>query len=563
MEPEEDCILDTLESFFARQFEIFVDEASIIRVFFDGAVAFVTEQLVTHFSWLFNSDVVDPDPDDPTPHEIRIVAENDNGSTERVVSEVITQNPITVPPHIISKSPEQDSISDVLGGSNIRTFDVTIDHPATIIFTIDGQEKRRFRAVESATWECNFFSYSGGMHTVVVSAVNSIGSDSFTWSWEIFENLVVNKINPLTDSLVSSRMNNDPPVITVQANLPALLELKVDDDTVDTKEAIQGDTNVTFEQSPDFIAYMKDASHLGEHTVSIIAKSDGVTSDPVTWQWTLIIGIDQAAIEFEARYYDDLQSKKYVILGYEFEARMNDLPFHDESSFSDEGDYKLLIPSHAYLYEDHDQKKGAIFFQRDFSEDSIHKFIASTAYMWDSDGGSRCNEPEDPPDPCWIDPDGIAQYGCMKLTCDLVHTMRLDLRDRSVLKACATDDQGVWRCIRKLPVTSGELIVNIDFQSEIQWTYDENGELPFPLADMSGNEIVLTRVRAIGPGEIEDYYRPNICLKLRYSSDDNPLEPNSRNPQQGQFGARIQWTRREVPGSPGEEEFVLNFGIIQ
>ena len=357
-EPEEDCILDTILSIFERPFEYITNVAATFAVWVNGAINFRIDIATTVLSWIFDSSTTVFETGD---NIIRIVAQNSAGTTEKIIHVVIMDTPITSAPHIIATIPDQQYVPDVKGGSNTRSFGVTVDQPATIIFSVDCHEKRRHCAVTSATWECNFSAYSAKTYSVVVSAVNTNGSNSFTWSWEIFENLVVTKINPATDDLGSSRMNNDSPVITVQANLPALLELKVDDDTVDTKEAIQGDTNVTFEQSPDFIAYMKDASHLGEHTVSIIAKSDGVTSDPVTWQWTLIIGIDQAAIEFEARYYDDLQSKKYVILGYEFEARMNDLPFHDESSFSDEGDYKLLIPSHAYLYEDHDQKKGAIF----------------------------------------------------------------------------------------------------------------------------------------------------------------------------------------------------------
>jgi hypothetical protein len=443
-----------------------------------------------------------------------------------------------------------------------------------------------------------------GEYVVSVAATNTNGSGQNHWDWNVKEclsegatkcvgydlfeclngrwtlkkanavqcgypaTLTVAKVSPTTDTLGLYRMNDHPPVLTVQVNQPALLTVKVDDVVVAARTVTQADTDVTFELFPGFIAYMKVASHLGTHTVSIIAENSNGISDPVTWQWTLIVGIDQAAIEFEA-------SQNYVILGYEFEARIGDMPFFDASSFSSPGDHKLLIPSHAYTSEDHAMKKGAIAFYRDFWENSIHRFIAFTSYMWDSDGGSRCNEPDDPPNPCWIDPDGRAQYDCMKLTCDMTHTMRLDLRDRSVLKVCAIDDQGVWRCVRKLPVTSDESIVNIDFMSEIQWIYGQDGELPFAAADPSDNKIILTWIRIKKENGDEITVKPNICLKLRYSSNENPLDPNPQNPQQGQFGARILWTRREVQGSPVKEpyggpeanlqgeEFILNFGIVR
>ncbi|WP_292364572.1 MULTISPECIES: hypothetical protein [unclassified Methanoculleus] len=522
-------------------------------------------------------------------HTVRVVAQNANGSGE----DYWTWNIFVTPPTIYLVDPAESEVTDPVNAS--RLFTARSNQYAIIRFYLDGQLKQE---TPVPTQNASYFHEAAplGEHVVSVVATNSNGSGQNHWDWNVKEcfsegatkcvgydlfecingrwtlkeaNAVqcgypasptVTKVSPTTDTLGLYRMNDNPPVLTVQVNQPALLTLKVDDVVVDMRTVAQVDTDVTFEQCPDFIAYMKVASHLGTHTVSIIAENGNGISDPVTWQWTLIVGIDQAAIEFEAM-------PNYIILGYEFEARMSDMPFFDASSFSSPGDHKLLIPSHAYTNEDHTMKKGAIAFHRDFWENSVHRFIAFTAYMWDSDGGSRCNEPDDPPNPCWIDPDGRAQYGCMKLTCNMTHTMRLDLRDRSVLKACATDDQGVWRCVRKLPVTSDESIVNIDFMSEIQWIYGQNGELPFPTADLSDNEIVLTwiRVKKIDEPESEQEktLRPNICLKLRYSSDEYPLEPNPYNPQQGTFGARLIWTRREVQGSPGEEEFVLNFGITQ
>ena len=515
MEPEEDCILDTLESFFARQFEIFVDEASIIRVFFDGAVAFVTEQLVTHFSWLFNSDVVDPDPDDPTPHEIRIVAENDNGSTERVVSEVITRNSSTSSPQITAKSPDQQAISNVLGVTNTRTFEVSLDQPATITFSVDGQEKRRFRAVESATWECNFSAYSARTYSVVVSAVNTNGSDSFTWSWEI-ENLVVTKINPVTDNLGSSRLYFDPPIITVQVNLPALLKLRVDDEIVDTKQVTQGDTDVIFEQSPDFIVYMEEFSHLGEHTVSIIAERDGVTSDPVTWQWWLTIGFDQAVYEFQAK-------DGYEIYGIQIESNMNKLPFIQEGAvFENYGDSKLLIPSHTYLYGNHELKKGAIACCRDFSDAGMHKYEVFSAYF-DNSGS-------------W---DAHIYVDCGSWREEKIELSTAEER----LDGYAKDDSDNWKHIGYSENVTEDKIVHVDFMAEIQYI----GTMDLSAVSLSENTYVFNWVMTN-----QGLVRPNLCLKLR-EYDPGEEQPN---PRQGEW-ARIS---REIDS---DGKFILRFGIVR
>lgn len=540
----------------SRTFWATVTQPATITFYFDGVAQAPTFGQIASFPCI----------NQETHHVIRVVASNANGSSEDLCDWYVEDEPCV--PHIVERvSPSTEFVIDAIGESRTFTTVVTADplFPPAIGLYLN----ETFIAAAAS----ELLTATAGTHTVKVVA-SGCGIQEISWTWyvpatpasdpqhtsPVYQRPVVTKVSPTTDNLGMYRMNNSPPVLAVRVNQPALLTLKIDDVVVDTKAATQIETDVTFEQCPDFIAYMKVASHLGTHTVSIVAENSNGISDPVTWQWTLIIAIDQAAIEFEAM-------PNYVILGYEFEARMNDMPFFNAASFSSPGDHKLLIPGHAYTNKDHTMKKGAIALHRDFWENSIHRFIAFIAYMWDSDGGSRCNEPDDPPDPCWVDPDGRVQYDCMKLTCDMTHTMRLDLRDRSVLKACATDDQGIWRCVRKLPVTSDESIVNIDFMSEIQWIYGTNGELPFPTADLSGNEIVLTwiRVKKIDEpeGEQEKTLRPNICLKLRYSSDENPLDPNPQNPQQGTFGARLIWTRREVQGSPGEEEFVVNFGIIQ
>lgn len=184
IQPVYECIVDTTESFFDRLFEIVIDAASTVTVWVNGVVAFAISTYETFVSWIFDSatTVVETGV-----NIIRIVVANTAGSTERIIHAVITETPVTSAPEITSTIPEEQNISNVPGGSDRRLFGATVDQPTTIVFSVDGQEKCRFTAVTDATWECDFSGYSAGIHSVVVTASNSNGSDSFTWSWEILE----------------------------------------------------------------------------------------------------------------------------------------------------------------------------------------------------------------------------------------------------------------------------------------------------------------------------------------------------------------------------------------
>ncbi|WFN37317.1 hypothetical protein L1994_02720 [Methanomicrobium antiquum] len=82
--PAQDCIIDTLDSFFSRFFEITMDVASIVTIWFDDIIAFVTSIYETDVSWTFDPENIDPDPIIPV-HTIRIVITNGSGSSEKIL----------------------------------------------------------------------------------------------------------------------------------------------------------------------------------------------------------------------------------------------------------------------------------------------------------------------------------------------------------------------------------------------------------------------------------------------------------------------------------------------
>ncbi|HDS63462.1 MAG TPA: hypothetical protein ENN52_04960, partial [Methanofollis liminatans] len=229
IEPAVECLIDTVDGFFDLLFEIAIDAASTVTVWVNGVVAFAVSTYETFVSWLFDSatTVVETGV-----NIIRIVVANAAGSTERIIHAVITETPVTAAPEITSTIPEEQSISNVPGGSGIRTFGATVDQPTTIVFSVDGQEKHRFNAVTDAAWECDFSGYSAGTRSVVVTASNSNGSDAFTWSWEILEQPVITFVTPSADS-VSNYDAEGKRVFHASVNIPCLLEIYLNDRLVE------------------------------------------------------------------------------------------------------------------------------------------------------------------------------------------------------------------------------------------------------------------------------------------------------------------------------------------
>lgn len=291
-EPEEDCIIDTILSFFERPFEFIVDVASTLTVIVNDVITLIIDTAATFFSWLFDSvtTVVEEGV-----NVIRIIAENSAGTTEKIIHAVITNTPVTSAPQITATIPGQQAISDVKGGSNTRTFGVTIDQPATIIFSVDGQEKSRYNAVSDATWECDFSGYSGDTYNVVVSAVNSNGDDSYTWSWEIIEPPVITFVTPSTDN-VSNYDSNDKRLFNASVNTSCLLKLYFND------RLIKSSSSEVTEISHEF-----DLVPLGSHTVKIVAEKDGIQAER-SWTWDVTAYSDPDIIYCESRQYSGLRS---------------------------------------------------------------------------------------------------------------------------------------------------------------------------------------------------------------------------------------------------------------
>ncbi|QYZ80162.1 hypothetical protein E2N92_12350 [Methanofollis formosanus] len=271
IEPAVDCIIDTVESFFDRLFEITIDVASTVDVWLNDVVAFTVSTYETFVSWFFDRATTVVETGE---NIIRIVVANAAGSTERIIHAVITETPVTSAPEITSTIPLEQSISNVPGGSNTRTFGATVDQSTTVIFSVEGQEKRRFNAVTNAAWECDFSEYSAGTHSVVVTASNSNGSDSFTWSWEILEQPVITFVTPSADS-VSNYDAEGKRVFQASVNIPCLLELYLNDRLLEKSSSEDTAISHEFGTVP-----------LGSHTIKVVAKKDGTTVEDF-WDWNV------------------------------------------------------------------------------------------------------------------------------------------------------------------------------------------------------------------------------------------------------------------------------------
>lgn len=286
-EPEEECIFDTNASIFERLFEFGADVVSNFTVIVNGVVNFITDAATTFISWVFDSATT---VFQTGLNIIRVVVENAVGSTERIIHSVITDTPVTSAPQITAKIPDQQAVSDVLGVSNTRTFGVTIDQPANIIFKVNSQEKSGQYGVTDATWECDFSAYSAGTYEVEVTATNSYGSDSFTWSWEIIEQPVITFVTPSSEN-VSNYDASDKRLFSASANIPCILELYFNDRLIEKTPSEVTEISHEFDLVP-----------LGSHDVKIIAKKDDVQVER-SWSWSVNEYSSSDVIYCESRHY--------------------------------------------------------------------------------------------------------------------------------------------------------------------------------------------------------------------------------------------------------------------
>ncbi len=328
--PVSDCLVDTTESFFQRTFEIITDIASKIRVYVNDVLTFTQETYSTVMSWIFDRTTTPVNPD-PFVNIIRIVVENTNGTTEKIIYSIITQAPVTSAPVITSASPAEHTITNIAGSPGRRTFGVTVDQPATIIFSVDGWEKCRFSAVTDATWECDFSGYSAGIHSVVVTASNSNGSDSFTWSWEILEKPVITFVTPSADN-VSNYDAEGKRVFHASVNIPCLLELYLNDRLL--KKSSSEDTAIfhEFKLVP-----------LGTHTVKVMAKKSGVEVER-SWNWNVTEYSDPDIIYCDSQHYSGLRSLRAGNIPITIERYLN---FYSNSEIRYQ---KAQLPDGSWIY---------------------------------------------------------------------------------------------------------------------------------------------------------------------------------------------------------------------
>ncbi|WP_292410304.1 MULTISPECIES: hypothetical protein [unclassified Methanoculleus] len=326
--PGSDCLIDTAENFFQRTFEINTDIASKIRVYVNGVLAFAQETYSTVMSWIFDrtTTIVNPD---PFVNIIRIIVENTNGTTESIIYSIITQAPVTSAPVITDTSPAEHTIANIAGSPGRRTFGVTVDQPTTIIFSVDGQEKPRFNAVTNAMWECDFSGYSTGIHNVVVTASNSNGSDSFTWSWNILP-LVITLEEPATQYV--NNYDTSSRLFRASLNTPARLTMYFDDRPIERPESEVSTILHEFKTVP-----------LGNHTIRVVAEKDGVSVENF-WRWNVSEYPSQDIIYCECQQYSGLRSLRAGNVPLTIEKYLN---FYSNSEMRCQ---KAQLPDGSWIY---------------------------------------------------------------------------------------------------------------------------------------------------------------------------------------------------------------------
>lgn len=202
--------------------------------------------------------------------------------------------------------------------------------------------------------------------------------------------------------------------------------------------------------------------------------------------------IDQAVYEFEAE-------EGYEIYALSFEANMNKLP-HVENDL-------LLIPCHAYLYENHHLKKGAL----------THRWETNGNYEISSNYFTDCG--------------GWDSH--ITVTKNQWRERRLEIvLNQNKLKGGGKDTNNNWVLLGECSNVTENEMVHIDFMSEMQYI----GTMDLPSVDPDLNKIILNWVYTN-----QGWKRPLECLSYNGS-------------QQG------TWARIEC-ATDGWDRFWLYFGI--
>ncbi|RJS73522.1 MAG: hypothetical protein CW694_00345 [Candidatus Syntrophoarchaeum sp. WYZ-LMO15] len=189
------------------------------------------------------------------------------------------------------------------------------------------------------------------------------------------------------------------------------------------------------------------------------------------------VQIDQAVYEFRAK-------EGYEIYTLLFEANMNKLPYIGNGYICiNPGDAVYLVPCHAYLYEDHSLKKGALMHRRETNSN----YEVSSAYFtncggWDSH----------------------------------ITVVKNQWRDRKIellvgenkLKGWAKDANDNWVLLGECANVTEDKIVHIDFMSEIQYMESMN----LPEGDPDLNKIILNWIYTN-----QGWKRPLECLSYNGS----------------------------------------------
>lgn len=178
--------------------------------------------------------------------------------------------------------------------------------------------------------------------------------------------------------------------------------------------------------------------------------------------------VDQAVYEYKAKV-------GYEIYTLSFEANMNKLPHV--------GDDLLLIPCHAYLYENHFLKKGAL----------VHRWETNDNYEISSNYFTDCGG--------WDSHITVAKNQWRERRLEIVH-------NQNKLKGWAKDTNNNWVLLGECSNVTENEIVHIDVMSEIQYL----GTMDLPAVDPDLNKIIFNWVYTN-----QGWKRPGECLSYNGS----------------------------------------------
>ncbi|MBN1433074.1 MAG: hypothetical protein JW931_09925 [Methanomicrobiaceae archaeon] len=254
----------------SRVFQVSIEPAAIVKVYFDGSLLSETSIATTSHSHTFPSAPVGE-------HVVRFVATIGDATGEAYWNwNVITSSETS--PVVTLVSPSEQEIEDS-GSLTTRTFEVSVNQPSRVRYYLNGDLEYDSESPVS-TCSVTLTAPRYGQNIISVIAENSNGRGLNHWKWVLYSSVetpqppVITLQWPLSETMRTAYGTSLPIYATIEP--AAEVEIFFDETSV-----------LSVEELTKFVIYStSDSCSIGLHTIRIYAQNN-TGSDEVIIYWTI------------------------------------------------------------------------------------------------------------------------------------------------------------------------------------------------------------------------------------------------------------------------------------